>query len=380
MNKNGNKLLPKFGIHDDEDDEYSNDYKTESTASDAIGSKFSAISLKYYDDYFLKIMFESQLRHFIRKPPIINRGYYARVKIIEKMLNKFLEITEKIPHVQIISLGSGLDTLSYKILSAGIEKHRPGIRYFEIDFENVIRKKAVFTMKTEILSKIISKSFECSEPPKLQKISEDEEANEFDCEASSENKSIESKPNYKTSYGYQFESLHLLNADLRHSDAVQSALLDAGVDMSLPTFILTECVLVYIEKKHVLSLMSMLSSQLQNALWISYDMVHPNDAFGRTMLSNLTNAGHKIPGFIEYPNLESQVQRYLESGWEMARSCTMLRGYLDIISEEEKTRLSGLEIFDEFEEWELIMNHYALSGAVKGNMLIDIINSIPNQA
>lgn len=113
------------------------------------------------------------------------------------------------------------------------------------------------------------------------------------------------------------------------------------------------------------------------AAWITYDMIGPDDAFGRTMTRNLQSARLNVPGFRDFPTLKHQEDRFLEVGWQFARSCTMLHAYEHMISADEKKRISSLEIFDEVEEWELIMRHYALTVASKGSILSDFIENLP---
>ena len=102
------------------------------------------------------------------------------------------------------------------------------------------------------------------------------------------------------------------------------------------------------------------------------------------MLSNLTTAGHNIPGLTDYPTLDAQQDRFLQlrgyekddntkeqQYWKKVKACTMLQAYNDFIPLTEKERIKKLEIFDEIEEWELIMNHYSLTLATTG---IDLLS------
>ena len=87
--------------------------------SDSITCKYSACSLGYYSDPFLDDLFRKNILRLNiisyniiiiniikikilnrpsdpsnrRKAPIINRGYYARVKSIDTIINNFLHIT-----------------------------------------------------------------------------------------------------------------------------------------------------------------------------------------------------------------------------------------------------------------------------------------------
>ena len=248
---------------------------------------------------------------------------------------------------QIISLGIGFDTFSLTLLKQNI----PSLSLIEVDFENIMFQKAKVIFSKKIL-------------------------NEFP--------SIPRKPSlasYRCNGGYQFDSLHLISSDIRNSNELLNTLRGINVDPSIPTLILTECVLVYLEKTHTENLCFTLSSFFHNVIWVSYDMVSPHDAFGRVMGTNIQTAGYRIPGFFQYPSIESQYHRFLDTGWHHARSCTMLEAYNTVISAEKRKEANKKELFDEIEEWNLLMSHYCLTIAIKEsntNNLSSILDLIPS--
>ena len=71
-----------------------------------------------------------------RKPPIINRGYYARVHLINDIVQRFLALTAG-QHRQLLALGAGLDTWSLRLTREG----HAGLTAFEVDFDTVLRRK-----------------------------------------------------------------------------------------------------------------------------------------------------------------------------------------------------------------------------------------------
>jgi hypothetical protein len=50
----------------------------------------------------------------------------------------------------------------------------------------------------------------------------------------------------------------------------------------------------------------------------------------------------------------------------------MLSVYDNYISIEERRRVARLEIFDEIEEWQMLMSHYSLTISVKGAILLSV--------
>jgi phenylpropionate dioxygenase-like ring-hydroxylating dioxygenase large terminal subunit len=161
-------------------------------------------------------------------------------------------------------------------------------------------------------------------------------------------------------------------------------------------------------------------------------MINPHDIYGKQMSKNLTLAGFKIPGFHDFPTLHHQSQRFLQidddeettkqhhnssSGsinvesistssdhnnceilkvdgssssssnknngnngdnynynrWHDAKSFTMRTYYEKYIHNDEKKRLKTLELFDEIEEFNLLMDHYSFTIATIGNRFKSIM-------
>ena len=275
---------------------------------------------------------------------------------------------------QIINLGCGFDTLSMRLISEAHEN----LDIFEVDFEEVVDKKALVclsdTIKTVLTSNLSSSSPSSSSSiiSTLSPISEGKESSISISRNVSPTAKVRALP-YKVSGGYKIGKLNLLSVDLRNADDLLSVLVEAGLKLDVPTLILSECVLVYIEKKDADKLCSSLGSALKDAMWVTYDMINPYDAFGKVMATNLRSAGYKVPGFTDFHDLNLQMKRFIDcESWGLATSIKMLDAYEKLISKEDKQRISKLEIFDEIEEWSLLMSHYCLTIASKGRKLSEV--------
>ena len=252
-----------------------------------------------------------------------------------------------------------------------ISEDHENLEIFEVDFEEVVDKKALVCLSESIkgvLTSNITSNVKSSSP-----LSSEGKDNNI---SSSRNCSPSAKARalpYKVNGGYKIGKLNLLSVDLRNADNLLAILIDAGLKLNVPTLILTECVLVYIEKKDADKLCSSLGSALQDATWITYDMINPYDAFGKVMATNLRSAGYKVPGFTEFHDLNHQMKRFLDCElWDIATSTKMLDVYEKLLTKEDKQRISKLEIFDEIEEWSLLMSHYCLTIASKGQKLSEL--------
>jgi len=386
--------------HDDDDDYLSvGDERTIYTASDALVCKYSASSLGYYNDKYLHSLFAKSIVKAntnsmvgapsinpLRKPPIINRGYYGRVKCIDVVLSKFLSATSlntsiaSIPSIptdiidklitdipdsasayrQIVSLGGGFDTLSLRIIA----ENNPGLHIYEVDFEEVINKKAVALLSESTCRHLLLGNHGNNTTPSASPGIKD-------------NRQILTKILHDCTItnGYNLgPNLTLFGSDLRNNtNDIINKLTSIGFNPSLPTLILTECVLVYIEKAVTEQLINTFASSLSNVAWDTYDMVNPTDSFGKTMCRNLRDAGFNIPGFLEYPTIESQIQRFQSNKFEKVNTMSMLAAYQRLLTSDDKMRIARIEHLDEIEEFELIMSHYTLTTAVKGSVLSGLV-------
>jgi tRNA wybutosine-synthesizing protein 4 len=346
------------------------DQRTQFTASDAMICKHSAVMNGYYTDDLVSCFINTDLSQSggrslqPKKPPIINRGYYARVHGINQIIQHFLSAADKTTSKrrQIINLGSGFDTLSLQLL----QRKDEGLHIFEIDFDKIVREKVATCLNdNHIRHLLIPENGTLDKNLTRDGTNHKKAVAMVACSA----KDTMEKENAKFSFG----NIHFISGDLREAKKIVDKLLKAGIEATAPTLIITECVLVYLEKDESERLSVELSSLLSEAAWVTYDMISPNDVFGKTMIKNLTAARFKIPGFVDYPSLEAQIGRFLGTGWCEARCISMLTVYDNYISPEERKRISRLEIFDEIEEWQMLMSHYSLTVAIKGAALLTVL-------
>jgi len=107
------------------------------TAGDAVRCKWSMVEKGYMKDGFVCNFIP--LRRPRRASPLINRGTYARTKVIEIVVKQFLTSTlqTKLPK-QILSLGAGSDTLFWRLQESDLA---PKGGFYEVDFAQTTRRK-----------------------------------------------------------------------------------------------------------------------------------------------------------------------------------------------------------------------------------------------
>lgn len=377
-------------------------------------------------------------KKFIKRSPIMHRGYYARMEGQQMAIDRFLAQTESSHEVrQILYLGCGYDTApiaTYAYHKQGDDEtgasscHHDGkkLKIFEVDFPDIINQKyEIYSTENRIV-----KALSAGEPKVDQDLKhaaaelhhgassklasdtikegdkEDEDDNDNDNEARADSKPIlhhvEEKlhklftdtigslgHSSKHEHESMFQTIHhlgaltLISQDLRDADGLVAALNQAGFSPLKPTLIITECVLVYLNKDETDALCSTLSHYLSHgkAVWVSYDMISPNDTYGQMMLKNLHKAGFALPGFIEFPTLKSHEDKFhgredKPLNWSMVKSVDMLSFYHRVIDPNLIEIVNRLEILDEVEEWNMIMSHYCISVATNNAAFHHIVDDL----
>ncbi|CAM9278756.1 unnamed protein product [Phaeothamnion confervicola] len=352
------------------------DASTKQTADDAMAGKVSAAALGYFQDPFAPLFVR---HHPPRRPPIINRGNFARVASIDKLMRSFLSssdlaLEEKEPPPppqtpavsaaasaerrkgrQIVSLGAGKDTTFFRLLQDGIAP--PG-GYFEVDFPDMMRQKLAVIKHSPVLRKLLD-------------VCDEGFSNGTTATAGPIANGSSTAPTAAVAAAAAVVRLaggryRLVAADLRDAPAAAAALLAAGADGDAPTFFLAECVLAYVEPERARALLEWIAPSFRCAAMASYDMTRPDDAFGRVMVANIQERGCSLPGLAACPSLAMQERRFLQAGFDSASAADMLAVFHGFVDPAEVQRVSAIEPLDELEEWQLIMTHYCMVVATNG--------------
>lgn len=231
------------------------------TADDSIQCKAHCTALGYLSDPYLRFFTHT----VVKRPPIINRGYWARVNRVTLTLNRFLETAGN--GAQIISLGAGFDTNFWLLKD---RYPQSDFTYHELDFPDVCSRKAAL-------------------------ISRHSELNIGNATVSRTGDLVSDR-------------YRLLGCDLRNTEETIGKLRDV-TQTNAPTFVFAECVLVYLEPSHSDALIAAFAASYPNLALLSYDAITPNDAFGREMSTNLQSRGIVLRGIQQYPTIQSHETR-----------------------------------------------------------------------
>lgn len=246
---------------------------------------------------------------------------------------------------QIISLGAGSDTRVFRLLAS---RQPSDLVYHELDF-------AVNTT---------AKIHAIRSTPRLQKA--------LGIDSSSQDVNVSEAGDSLHSPFY-----HIHPLDLRSLSS--SAPLDIlpGVDTTLPTLLISECCLIYLSPTEAAEVVSFFTERLFPTTplgLVLYEPIRPDDAFGRTMVSNLATRGIQLQTLHKYATLKAQRTRLHEQGFVTGQAVADIDFLWERwVDEQEKERVSRLEMLDEMEEWQLLARHYCIAwgwrddaGAFKG--------------
>lgn len=346
------------------------------TAVDAASRKEHAVNKGYFVDPFLP-SFTGDNTYI--NSPLMNRGYWLRVKAIENAINRFLEMYPE-DAVQIISLGAGYDTLYFRWAAAACSKRGstagtaegdsftmptcPSFgdfsrlhRYVEIDHTDVIRGKRDIIVKQPGMNDLAHLTSDQELETKAERASGSHTNHIFrmiDCDLTKPEEVVQA----------------LLNPALAQRSCVLPSDHDSGhscIDPTMPTLILAECVLVYMtgsESSTILHTMlsKVFANQATPVVLLSYDAVNPDDRFGKVMVETLQRRGIPLLGISDLKTPEAHEARAKAVGFNCVRSQTMKKLY-ETVPLEEKKMLDALERIDDWEEWNLLHEHYAITFA-----------------
>lgn len=295
-------------------------------------------------------------------------GTHVRTTAIDNLVSRFLGQNRSIKK-QIISLGAGSDTRVFRLLSS---RQPVDFVYHEIDFPVNTASKIRTIRGTPLLQRALGI---VGNPGENVTISDAGDAlhspfyHIHPLDLRSLSKQAPQPPSFSQS-----------DVPTAPTSTPTTTTTLQGVDTTLPTLLISECCLVYLSPSEADDVVNYFTKTLFSSVpvqsgasntaeatiaplgLILYEPIRPDDAFGRTMVSNLATRGIHLQTLHRYASLEAQRKRLNEVGFDGGQAAADIDFIWDRwISEEEKERVAGLEMLDEMEEWKLLARHYCIA-------------------
>jgi [phosphatase 2A protein]-leucine-carboxy methyltransferase len=339
----------------------SSDEAIQLTNNDATTFKAYAISKGYWHDPYISYFAGSkqqQQQCVYHKPPEMSLGYFARVKAVRTIVDKFLNkySTDRLESgelkCQILNLGCGYDTLFFNL----IDQNKIPFKYVEIDFQRITMSKIrTIKLKKVLVDKLLKTSNEATS-------SSSNDSSEFKIPALFTTVSTSLPPGLQSNSEIHLKNYHLISSDLRNTKDLEKKLHECNLDPNLPTLVLAECVLIYMNKEHSNKLLKFLTQTFRSCCFINYEQVNLNDKFGEIMLTNMQMRECKLLGTDACGSIDSQFNRFVENGFDInnCQILTMTDYYNNKLDEHERKRVESLEFLDEKELLFQLLDHYCI--------------------
>ncbi|PKI85202.1 [phosphatase 2A protein]-leucine-carboxy methyltransferase [Malassezia vespertilionis] len=349
----------RSGLREEASTRTSEDAAVRATDADALLSRLSAVNAGYLDPDPYVALLAQGFDTNVRRPLLINIGTALRSHQVDARVSNFLRtgsitgppMASTHTAFQIVSLGAGSDTRFWRM--GDVSMHPDALwsrvsHYIEIDYPEIASHK-VHSIHTQPMLHTA-----------LQEIV------------------LEEHGLASARYTLLGEELSALVPPEGSGSTRALDSLFAKLDPSLPTLLLWECVLAYLEPCTANRILTTLCARLPNVAIVSYDMcvagdTHapnaPPDRFGKVMLQNLAARNLGLAGARAYTTPEAYKHRFhtllsstagAHGPCEMRSEAYTLQHAWRTLPRAEQERLSRLEGLDEVEELEMLLGHYCM--------------------
>ncbi|KAI5864157.1 LCM-domain-containing protein [Durotheca rogersii] len=301
------------------------------TNSSSIVSKRSVERIYYpHEPHFFRFF----VKKFQRRAPLINRGYFVRMHVIDLVVRQFLERPSEKTKV-VVNLGCGSDVLPWQCMARYPERCR-NAKFVDVDFPDLIEKKRRVVQETQELSSPLTSL----------------------------------KTNTGAHILLQSDQYVQIGCDLRYIPDVEAAL-SSFVDIPQCEFMfVAEVSITYMETEAADSVIRWASGLGQAEFCLLEQIIPDGDdhPFAKTMLSHFEKLKTPLKSVFTYPDLRDQRVRFSSRGWSFVEANSLWQIWSDDrwLSAHERGRLDGVEPFDEWEEFALFCGHYCLVLAKTG--------------
>lgn len=273
---------------------------------------------------------------FKRRAPLINRGYWLRMKVIEHVVRQFLESPiDGSKSKVVVNLGCGYDPLPFRTRWK-YPRLCENVKFIDIDYPQLVEKKL------DVLSQedIYAPSTLTHGHHSTRGLDENSLAIIFDT-----------------------EHYCLVGCDLENLDRLQDIFSkEIHLDDYMVLFI-AEVSITYMDTAAADNLIHW-AGQFSNSRFCLLEQIlpdGPDHPFAKTMLDHFAKQA-PLKSISKYPSLQCQKERFLKGGWTRAYARNLWSIWQDpmFLTDDDRNSLDSVEPFDEWEELALFAGHYFL--------------------
>ncbi|KAG5955287.1 hypothetical protein E4U57_003581 [Claviceps arundinis] len=298
------------------------------TNSSSIVSKRSVENLYHPDEphyfrYFVK--------KYQRRAPLINRGYWLRLKAIDTIIRRFLTKHREAEKRLIVNLGCGSDVLPWQTYARYTDLCED-VLFVDIDYPELMRQKRSIVLETPQLRNILDKDFT---------------VNDLD----------ENHVMLRSKLYCQ------IGCDLRELDKIEQTLAELIPLSECSVLFVAEVSITYMDTLSADALIQRTSNIGNLAEFCLLEQILPHGAdhpFARTMLNHFDKLGTPPKSIGQYPTLSKQFDRFTSRGFQDVNILDLWQVWSseEFVSIAERISLDEKEPFDEWEDFALFGRHY----------------------
>ncbi|PHH65395.1 hypothetical protein CDD81_2499 [Ophiocordyceps australis] len=267
---------------------------------------------------------------FQRRSPLINRGYWLRLRAIDRLVGRFLSRPSSKPKV-VVNLGCGSDALPWQC-HARYPSACNGALFVDIDYPQLMLKKRHVVLQTPQLEALTRNGL-CIDFTPLVLLK-----SQLYCQ---------------------------LGCDLRQLHHLDQSLASVLPSPDCEILFVAEVSLTYMDTLSANALLKWASCVCSDVEFCLLEQIlpqGPNHAFAKTMLAHFDKLKTPPKSVHRYQTLDCQRARFQSHGWRAAQSWDLwdLWSSNDFVSPTERIALDMVEPFDEWEEFMLFARHYCL--------------------
>ncbi|EEH06591.1 leucine carboxyl methyltransferase [Histoplasma capsulatum G186AR] len=310
------------------------------TNSASIVSKRSVERIYYPEPHFF--------RYFVKKPlrrsPLVNRGYWLRMRAVESMVRRFLEGPSGHQKV-VVNLGCGFDPLPFQFLNRDAALCQ-NAKFIDVDHHKLMVKKRDIITQCPALRDLLS-----------------------DAQLTPETDSILLRSKEYVGIGCDLGDLSELDAALSGVIGLDQAsiLCIAEVSITYMEVELADALIRFMPKLSNAKVNNSTNSwkDVNFCLLEQYFPEGPHHPFAAVMMKDFLKLQCPLHSVHKYPSLRQQEQRFRGSGWTNAKATNLWELWNDptFVTEDERLSLDSIEAFDEWEEFALFASHHFLLSA-----------------